>query len=76
LKRSGKVVRLTDGSVIVGFDMPYAAYQHAGQRSDGTRVVQKYTEPGAGKEFLTKKLQQFGKVYLYLVADYIRRRSG
>jgi hypothetical protein len=76
LKRSGKVVKMQDGSVVVGFDMPYASYQHEGQRSDGTRVVQNYTEPGAGKEFLKKKVEQFSSVYMHLLANYIKGKSS
>ena len=76
LKRSGKVAKMQDGSVVVGFNMPYASVVHAGKRSDGTHVIKNWTEPGAGKEFISKKIEQYKSVYLHLIAAYIKRRSG
>lgn len=75
LKQSGKVERQSDGSVIVGFNMPYAAYQHEGQRADGSHVVQNWTEPGAGKEFIKKKIEMFLSAYFKMLADYIRGKG-
>jgi len=72
LKRSGKVTRMLDGSVIVSFNMPYASVVHAGKRADGSHVIKNWTEPGAGKEFLEKKLKMYGAVYLHLLANYIK----
>ena len=76
LKRSGKVERQSDGSTIVGFDMPYGGYQHEGQAADGSRVVQNYTEPGAGKEFIKKKIEMYLPVYMKFLADFIRKKGS
>jgi len=73
LRQSGKIEKQSDGSLIVGFDEPYATYVHEGQRADGTRVIQRYSEPGAGKKFLSNKLSMFGDVYLKNLADFIKR---
>lgn len=35
-------------------ETPYAAYQEAGKRKDGTHIVKKYTTPNTGKGFLRK----------------------
>ena len=40
----------------VGFNTPYAAYQHEGVRMDGTHQVSEYTEPGSGAKFLERPL--------------------
>jgi hypothetical protein len=76
LKRSGKIERQSDGSTIVGFDMPYAGYQHEGRRSDGSSVVQNYTEPGAGKEFIKKKIEMYLPVYMKFLAEFIERKGS
>jgi hypothetical protein len=73
LRQSGKIEKQPDGSLFVGFNTPYATYVHEGQRSDGTRVIQKYTEAGAGAKFLSNKLSMYGDVYLKNLADYIKR---
>lgn len=38
----------------VWVDEEYAAYQEAGMRKDGTRVVRNYSTPGTGKDFLKR----------------------
>jgi len=76
LKQSAKIERESDGNVIVGFNMPYAAYQHEGQRSDGSHVVQNWTEPGAGKEFIKKKIEMYLPTYLKFLADFIKKKGG
>ena len=73
LRQSGKIERQSDGSLMVGFDEPYATYVHEGQRADGTRTILRYSEPGAGKKYLSNKLSMFSDVYLKNLADYIKR---
>ncbi len=62
-----------------GFNSKYAAYQHEGERKDGTHKVKKYTTTkGASKpgpKFMQSKMAQFGKKYMEIVADSIRRRG-
>jgi hypothetical protein len=76
LRQSHKVDIQPDGTVILGFDTPYAAYQHEGQRQDGSRVIKNWSTPGSGKKFIQKKIEQFIDVYLKNMAEYIRRQSG
>ncbi|MFA5379584.1 MAG: HK97 gp10 family phage protein [Dehalococcoidia bacterium] len=75
LKQSWKIEKTKDGMITVGFNMPYATYQHEGQRSDGSRVIRNWTEPGAGKKFLGNKLSMFKDIYLKRMADFIKSRS-
>ena len=62
-----------------GFNSKYAAYQHEGERKDRTHKVEKYTtDKGAsspGPKFMESKMVQFGKKYMEIVADSIRRRG-
>ena len=76
LRQSGKFERKGLGDYKVGFDMPYATYQHEGQRKDGSHVVRKYSEAGAGKKFLTKKIKMNRDVYLKKMADFIKSKGG
>ncbi len=66
-----------DMSVVGGFNSKYAAYQHEGERKDGTHKVKKYTtDKGAsqpGPKFMQSKMAQFKEAYMELVAKAIRR---
>ncbi len=59
----------------VGFNTPYAGYQHEGVRKDGTRPVKNYTHPGTGKKFLSLKEEANADDYAQIVADEINGRS-
>lgn len=59
---------------VVGFNTPYAAYQHEG--GDGIRVVRNYTTPGTGKKFLELKLQQNDQLYAEIVANEVKAAGG
>lgn len=60
-------------TAVVGFNSPYAAYQHEGQRKDGTRVVKNYSHSGTGKKFLEKKLFDNEADYIGVVAAEVKR---
>lgn len=49
------------------YEMPYAAYQHRGKRQSGSHVVKNYSEPGSGKEFVSKKQKLFGEKYRNII---------
>lgn len=53
----------------VGFNTPYAAYQHRGMRADGSHVVENYTEPSSGPNFVGAKIEIRGEQYLQLARD-------
>lgn len=63
-------------SAVVGFNTPYAAYQHEGMRADGTHAVKQYSEESAGPKFLERKMSEFREDYLGIVAENIRREIG
>ena len=68
--------QLKDGQLvaIVGFNTPYAAYQHEGMRQDGSHVVKSYTPGrGAGPKFLEKKLLENKELYMKIVAKAIEK---
>ena len=72
------VIKDTDILVSAGYNMPYAAYQEAGQRKDGTRVIKNWTrdriaDPGA--HFLTAKLVGMAKERFQRIADYIKNHA-
>lgn len=60
-------------TAVVGFNSPYAAYQHEGQRKDGSHVVKEYTHSGTGKKFLEKKLFDNESDYIGVVAAEVKR---
>lgn len=62
-----------DGSIeaIVGFNKPYAAYQHEGMRADGSHAVVNYSEPSSGAKFLESKMASSGEEYLGIIAREI-----
>lgn len=57
----------------VGFNTPYAAYQHEGERQDGTHKVQNYTHSGTGAKFLEKPLFENAQDYKAVVAKALRK---
>jgi hypothetical protein len=63
-------------SALVGFNTPYAAYQHEEERQDGTHKVTNYTHSGSGGKFLEKKLFGNASRYLEIVARTLRRELG
>jgi hypothetical protein len=66
-------------SVDCGYNSKYAAYQHEGQRKDGSHKVKEYTTtqvPGPGPKFLEKKMAGNAKRFMAIVADRIREKLG
>jgi hypothetical protein len=61
---------------VVGYNTPYAAYQHEGIRQDGTHEVKNYTEPGAGAKFLERKMSENRDDYMAIIAHEIKRGGG
>lgn len=57
LQQSGLARPEMDGA-IVGYNKPYAMYQHEGQRSDGSRVVKNYSNPRSKRKFLENPIKQ------------------
>ena len=58
---------------VVGFNAPYAAYQHEGRREDGTHVVKQHTTAGTGTKFLERPLIDNSDRYLKIVAQSVRK---
>lgn len=56
LQDSGFVEDRSDES-IVGYNITYAAYQHEGQRRDGTHVVKNYTNPRSKRKYLENPIK-------------------
>lgn len=53
---------------VVGFNSPYAAYQHEGMRKDASYVVENYSEPGSGAKFIQDKLAENAEDYIAVAA--------
>lgn len=64
------------GVAIIGFNTPYAGYQHAGKRLDGTHVVKNYTEPSSGAGFLVMKLATRKALYMKIIANRLKKDIG
>ncbi|KKL61330.1 hypothetical protein LCGC14_2196390, partial [marine sediment metagenome] len=68
-------------SIKAGYDSEYAAYQHEGERKDGSHKVNKKnytTTKGAGQpgpKFMLSKMAQYGRKYIGIVAEVIRRKG-
>lgn len=60
----------------VGFNTPYAAYQHEGAREDGSHVVKNYSHSGTGAKFLERKLIENHAAYVGEVHDAIEEEFG
>lgn len=66
-------------SVEAGFNSKYAAYQHEGQRKEGTHKVKNYTKTqisSPGPKFLEKKMAGNAQRFMAVCADRIRRKLG
>ncbi len=82
--RASRLVKdpeISPGRVAVdaGYNSKYAAYQHEGERKDGSHKVKQYTTtivPGPGPKFLEKKMAGNAKRFMLIVADHIRKRLG
>lgn len=61
---------------VVGFNTPYAAYQHEGERRDGTRKVQNYSHSGTGAKFLERKMAENFDDYQAIVGREIQEVIG
>lgn len=61
---------------VIGFNTPYAAYQHEGVRADGSHPVVNYSEPGSGPKFLEAKLIDQKEVYGRVIAARIKKELG
>lgn len=72
LANKGDTGMVDDDVVVVGFNAPYSAVMHEGQRQSGTHKVQNWSEPSSGPKFLESKLAMFGKQYQKLMAKVIR----
>lgn len=74
-KRETQVAILLPGTITgtVAFNTPYAAYQHEGERQDGTHKVQNYKHSGTGAKFLEKPLFENAKGYMGVVSREIRK---
>jgi hypothetical protein len=69
------IIRGDEILVSAGYNMPYAAYLHEGQRKDGSHVIKNWTITHAlpGIKFLEKKLinlapQRFARIAAYIKA--------
>lgn len=60
-------------SGVVGFNTPYAAYQHEGIRDDGSRPVENYSHEGTGAKFLETKMMVNKDKYIAIARDAIAR---
>lgn len=58
------------------FEMPYAAYQHAGMRADGSYKIVNYKGGGTGAGFVSKKMVRFYKKYMKIIVLKIRAIKG
>lgn len=61
---------------VVGFNTPYAAVQHEGQREDGTHIIKNYTHAGTGKKFLERKLFNNADDYIKVAAEEVKGFMG
>lgn len=61
LLQSGRGQRIGPKNFQVSFNTEYAAYQEAGQRSDGSRIVHNYSKPGTGRHFLRGAGETIGR---------------
>ena len=81
LKGSRKIekpkIKSGEISIEVGYTSVYAAYQHEGERKDGTHKVKNYTtDKGAsqpGPKFLQTKMVRHKKKYIEIVALTIEK---
>jgi hypothetical protein len=62
------------GVATVAVNVPYAAYQHEGQRADGSRVIKNRTSPGQ-KHFLRKSATELDlKQDVYVILEDLSKK--
>jgi len=64
---------------VIGFNSPYAAYQHEGRRQDGSHVVKQYSDAEGsqpGPKFLETPLSDNREQYMGRVAHEIKKTLG
>ena len=71
LMNSVEKEKITDDTIRVSFNEPYAAYQHEGKRKDGTHIVRRYTTPGTKKFYIKEPLNtNSGKFASIIVKNF------
>jgi len=68
---TGPVDHGTTPEALVGYNSPYASYQHEGQRRDGSRKVTHWTEENTGPKFLERPGVENADEYLQIIADAV-----
>jgi hypothetical protein len=80
LQSTGSATVRREGNEIIGevaYNSPYAAYQHEGQRADGTHVVTEYSKSdGRGPKFLETALFENVAARLARIASRVRKGLG
>jgi len=75
-KIENPVITFSELSIQVGYDIEYAAYQHEGQREDGShRIMFHTTTKGVkmpGTKFLQSKMPLNKSKYIKIIADTIK----
>ncbi len=71
LQNSGQV-EPGDEEYVVGYNCTYAAYQHEGQRKDGTHVVKHYTNARSKRKFLEDPIKNNTDVLLEHYANAMK----
>ena len=59
---------------VIGFNSPYAAYQHEGVRADGSHPVRQYTSSGSGRKFLETPLFTNAERYFVVMGTEYQQR--
>ena len=71
LMNSVEKEKITDDTIRVSFNEPYASYQHEGKRKDGTHIVRRYTTPGTKKFYIKEPLNtNSGKFASIIVKNF------
>lgn len=61
---------------VLGFNTPYASFQHEGQRRDGSHKVKRYTTEGTGAKFVEAKMAADPARFMKVVAEQIKDLLG
>lgn len=72
LQNSGSIEDYSEYS-IVGYNTAYAAYQHEGQRKDGSHVVKHYSNSRSQKKFLENPIKDNLKVFKKYFEDILKK---
>lgn len=75
LQNSGTVVEATnieEPVAKVGYNTPYAAYQHEGQRADGSYVVTHYTNARSKKKYLEDPIRMNLRQFIAIISGGMR----